>query len=82
MKMCRGVEVYFTGRFTAGERARGVHWIGGCMDPRASLDAVKKSIPPGPGRPARGPPPSRLTYYCTFLLKFYTLNKRNVRETK
>jgi hypothetical protein len=30
------------GRFTPGERATGTHWIGGCVDPRAVLDDVKK----------------------------------------
>jgi hypothetical protein len=30
------------GRFTAGERGPGTHWIGGWMDPRASLDDVEK----------------------------------------
>jgi hypothetical protein len=30
------------GRFTPGERAPGTHWIGGRVDPRASLDHVEK----------------------------------------
>jgi hypothetical protein len=30
------------GRFTPGERAPGIHWIRGWMDPRASLDDVEK----------------------------------------
>jgi hypothetical protein len=30
------------GRFTPGERAPGTHWIGGWVDPRASLDDVEK----------------------------------------
>jgi hypothetical protein len=29
-------------RFTTGERAHGTHWIGGWVDPRASLDDVEK----------------------------------------
>jgi hypothetical protein len=45
----------------AGMRALGTHWIGGWVDPRASLDAVaerEKSLPCprrelNPGRPAR-----------------------------
>jgi hypothetical protein len=31
-----------TGRYTPEERASGTHWIGGCVDPRADLDDVKK----------------------------------------
>jgi hypothetical protein len=30
------------GRFTAGERALGTHWIGGCVDPTSSLDDAEK----------------------------------------
>jgi hypothetical protein len=30
------------GRFTAGERTPGTHWIGGWVDPRAGLDEVEK----------------------------------------
>jgi hypothetical protein len=33
------------GRFTARERATGIHWIGGWGGPRAVLDAVKRKIP-------------------------------------
>jgi hypothetical protein len=29
------------GRFTPGERAPGTHWIGGWVNPRASLDEVE-----------------------------------------
>jgi hypothetical protein len=29
-------------RFTPGERAPGIHWIGGWVDPRAGLDDVEK----------------------------------------
>jgi hypothetical protein len=32
------------GRFTPWERAPGTHWIGGWVDPRASLDNVEKRI--------------------------------------
>jgi hypothetical protein len=30
------------GRFTPGERASGANWVGGWVDPRASLDDVEK----------------------------------------
>jgi hypothetical protein len=30
------------GRFSLGARARGTHWIGGWVDPRADLDDVEK----------------------------------------
>jgi hypothetical protein len=30
------------GRFTPGERAPGIHWIGGWVDLRAGLDDLKK----------------------------------------
>jgi hypothetical protein len=30
------------GRFTPRERAPGTHWLGGCVGPRAVLDAVVK----------------------------------------
>jgi hypothetical protein len=30
------------GRFTFGVKASGTHWIGGCVGPKASLDAVGK----------------------------------------
>jgi hypothetical protein len=30
------------GRFIPGERAPCIHWIGGCVDPRAGLDEVTK----------------------------------------
>jgi len=34
------------GRFTTRERAPGIHWIGGWVDPRAVLEAeVKRKIP-------------------------------------
>jgi hypothetical protein len=29
-------------RFTPGGKAIGTHWVGGCVDPRAGLDAVEK----------------------------------------
>jgi hypothetical protein len=49
------------GRFTSGKRARGTHWTGGWVDPRAGLDDMEKwkfLTPPGLelrplGRPAR-----------------------------
>jgi hypothetical protein len=38
-----------SGRFTSGERATGAQWIGGCVDPRAGLNAVgKRKILPLP----------------------------------
>jgi hypothetical protein len=30
------------GRFTPGERAPGTHWIGGWVDPRASMEDLEK----------------------------------------
>jgi hypothetical protein len=30
------------GRFTPRDIAHGTYWIGGCLDPRASLDTMKK----------------------------------------
>jgi hypothetical protein len=76
MKAYGGVDVYIhiflTSALTGGEwsasrsgrftpvRAPGTHWIGGCVDPRAGLDDVKRKfvILPGLelrplGRPAR-----------------------------
>jgi hypothetical protein len=38
------------GRFTPTERAPGTHWIGGCTDLRAILDAVVKRKIPSPRR--------------------------------
>jgi hypothetical protein len=38
------------GRFTPKERAPGTHWIGGCVGPRAVLDAVVKRKIPSPYR--------------------------------
>jgi hypothetical protein len=38
------------GRFTAGERAPGTHWIGGWVGPRAVLEAVVKRKIPSPRR--------------------------------
>jgi hypothetical protein len=48
-------------RFISGERAPGIHWVGGWVSPIADLDDMKKLKffpPPGlelrpPGRPAR-----------------------------
>jgi hypothetical protein len=34
------------GRFTAGERIPGTHWIGGWVGPRAGLDDVEKILDP------------------------------------
>jgi hypothetical protein len=30
------------GRYTPGERAPGIYWIGGWLDPRAGLNALEK----------------------------------------
>jgi hypothetical protein len=38
------------GDFTPGERARGIHWIGGLVGPRTGLDEVtKRKIPSAAG---------------------------------
>jgi hypothetical protein len=39
-------------RFTPGERAPGIHWIGGWVDPRAGLDDIE--IPKMPPK-SKGP---------------------------
>jgi hypothetical protein len=57
-------------RFTPGERAKGTHWIGGWVDPRADVDDMEKSkFLPQPGlelrplgRPARSQSLYRLRY--------------------
>jgi hypothetical protein len=57
-------------RFTPGERAPGTHWIGGWVDPRATLDDVEKrnfltlsGLEVRPlGRPARSQSLYRLRY--------------------
>jgi FtsP/CotA-like multicopper oxidase with cupredoxin domain len=36
------------GRSTPKERAPGIHWIGGWMEPKAGLDTVVKKKFPGP----------------------------------
>jgi hypothetical protein len=43
-----GWRVSCPGRFTPRERARGTHWIGGWVGPRAVLDAVvrRKTLSP------------------------------------
>jgi hypothetical protein len=56
------------GRFTPGERAPGIHWIGGWVGPRAGLDDVEKTLDiigtgtPTPGRPAHSQSLYRLRY--------------------
>jgi hypothetical protein len=35
-------QLHAPGRFTLGEIARGTHWIGGWVDPRAGLDDFEK----------------------------------------
>jgi hypothetical protein len=37
------------GRFTPGARAPSTQWIGGCIDPRAGLDDMKKKFLTLPG---------------------------------
>jgi hypothetical protein len=44
----RWVVSFATGRFTARERAPGIHWIGVWVGPRAGLDAVVKRKIPSP----------------------------------
>jgi hypothetical protein len=33
-------------RFIPSERAPGTHWVGGCLDPKTSLDDVEKILDP------------------------------------
>jgi hypothetical protein len=35
-------QLHASDRFTPGEIAPGTHWIGGCVSPRAGLDALEK----------------------------------------
>jgi hypothetical protein len=35
-------QLHTLGAFTPGERASGIHWIGGWVGPRAGLDDVEK----------------------------------------
>jgi hypothetical protein len=64
--------------FTPRERAPGTHWIGGCVGPRASLDAVVKrkfSIPRRqsntrtPNHPAHSQSLYRLSYHSSMLCR-------------
>jgi hypothetical protein len=65
-------------RFTHGERAPATHWIGGWVDPRASLDEVEKKkfltlpvLELRPlGRPARSQSLYRLRYPGSSRLAF------------
>jgi hypothetical protein len=53
-------------RFTPGERAPGIHWIGGWVDPRAGLDDVEKGkflVLPGLEHRPLGRPARRLSLY-------------------
>jgi hypothetical protein len=54
------------GRFTPGEKAHSTHWIGGCVDPRASLDDMEKILDPTGARtrPVAQPIASHCTDYC------------------
>jgi hypothetical protein len=38
------------GRFTPGDRAPGIHWLGGWVGSRADLDVVEKKKLPNPRR--------------------------------
>jgi hypothetical protein len=53
-------------RFTPGEKFAGTHWIGGWVDPRAGVDAVKRSIlycwESDPVLPAHSPSLYRLSH--------------------
>jgi hypothetical protein len=52
------------GRYTSGERPPSTHWIGGCLGPTASLDAVEKRKVPasaGNGTPTVQPVAHRYT---------------------
>jgi hypothetical protein len=53
-------------RFTPRERARGIHWIGGWVGPRAGLDDVEKrkflTLPGLEYRPLGCPIPSQSLY--------------------
>jgi hypothetical protein len=59
------------GRFNPGERAPGIHWIGGWMDPRACLDDVEKrkllTLPGFELRPLGHPARSQLLYWLRYL---------------
>jgi hypothetical protein len=52
-------------RLTPGETARGTHWIGGWVDPRAGLDDVKRKSLTLPGLELRplGRPVRRQSLY-------------------
>jgi hypothetical protein len=66
-------------RFTPVERATGIHWIGSWLDPRASVDGVKKrkflTVPwlelQPLGRPARSQSLYQLRYPGSYILLKY-----------
>jgi hypothetical protein len=51
-----------TGRFTAGEKAPGTHWIGGWLGPKTGLDEVEKILDPT-GTRTPTPRPSMASRY-------------------
>jgi hypothetical protein len=58
-----------SGRFTSAERTSGTHWIGGWVNPRASLDDLEKRIFLTQSglelrSPSRPPVASRYTVYA------------------
>jgi hypothetical protein len=67
------------GRFTPRERAPGTHWIGGWVDPRASLDDVEnRDFLTLPGFELGRPACSRSLYrlrYSGFRYRLYTFTK-------
>jgi hypothetical protein len=74
------------GRFTPRERARGTHWIGGWMGPRAVLDAeVKRKIPshrrePNPRTPIIQPVAERYTDWAVTANNNNNNNNNNNRS--
>jgi hypothetical protein len=64
------------------ERAPGTHWTGGCVDPRAGLDAVKRKISCPCGKSNHGRPARSLSLYWLshpgspyFIVLFYCPRK-------
>jgi hypothetical protein len=62
------------GRFTPRERAPGTHWIGGCVDPRAILDAVVTRKMPSPHRESK-PSVCVCVFYACMYVCVYAYNK-------
>jgi hypothetical protein len=77
------------GRLTPKEKAPGVHWIGGWVDPRAGLGAMEKrkipSSPPLPSNPLTHiihPIASRYTDWATPALKYLSMCLYNCRDNE